>query len=123
PYRTGFDSAALELALAHLIDATPGYPLGDADLKRFIEEMRRELPQVEIRGVLGGRLVPPEPQPRSGSWPAVVDCAACFIAPKTSYFIASDLDTIGEAGIETAAATALGSLLHRKRASGEDLDG
>jgi hypothetical protein len=120
PYRTQFDSAANDLALAHLIDATPSFPLSQADLSRFMDAFSRELPTVELRAALDGRLGAPPEMPRSGSWLAVVDSAAWFVAPKTSYFIASDLDEIGEGSGEGASITALMSLLGPKGASTED---
>lgn len=110
PYRSEFDSAAHELALARLIEATPEYPVSPAALASFCAELARQM-KVETRGQLDGRLDEPPGQPRSGSWLALVDHAACFVAPKTSYFVASDLREIGSAGGDTVATTALGVLI------------
>jgi len=47
----------------------------------------------------------------------VIDAAACFIAPKTGYFLASDLDAIGNESPEDVHSTALAALIGKK---GED---
>ena len=44
----------------------------------------------------------------------IVDNAACFIAPKTSYFLVSDLEVIGQAGASAVASTALGWIVGKR---------
>jgi very-short-patch-repair endonuclease len=114
PFRSEADSAAHELALARLIDATPEFPLSQAALRQFCETVSREM-NVEIRGALDGRLDAQPSQPRSEMKLAIIDNAACFVAPKTSYFLASDLETIGKTGEATVVDTSLGWLLGKRK--------
>lgn len=113
PFRSDLDTAAHEQALERLIDVTPQYPLMAADLRHFSESVAREM-NVSIRARLDGQLAPPPTQPRAAAQLALVDNAACFVAPKTSYFLASDLEHIGKAGGESTANTALGWLIGRR---------
>jgi hypothetical protein len=70
--------------------------------------------QIEIRARLDGSLARPPAQPRSNSNLQIIDCAACFVAPKTSYFLTSDLEAIGREGNESVRDTSLGWLLTRR---------
>ncbi len=113
PFRSEFDSAAHELALSRLIDATPEYPVQEESLRGFCDSIVRET-KVENRARLDGLIDPAPTQPRSGSFLAIVDNAACFVAPKTSYFLASDLDYIGKDGRQMVEDTALGWLVGKR---------
>lgn len=111
PFRTDTDAAARELALEHLLEATPSFPLGTGGVSAFIQHLSRELPDVKIDTDLDGRLGEPPAMPNSGSYLQVVDQAALFVSPKTGYFLTSDLQAIAEQdGIETSE-TALNTLL------------
>jgi very-short-patch-repair endonuclease/KaiC/GvpD/RAD55 family RecA-like ATPase len=97
PFRAQGDIEAHERAIGRIMEATPELPLAEAGLGRLVDAIMRE-----FRGVgrgdaaLDGRLAAPPPEPRSGpDGLRFVDQAALFIAPKTSYFLVSDLERIG----------------------------
>lgn len=97
PFKAVGDLEYHEQQIGRLVGATPAVPLDGNGLERLVEVLTREFRDVQ-RGeaVLDGRLVSPPPEPKTaplGLW--LVDQAALFIAPKTSYFLASDLDRIG----------------------------
>lgn len=107
PFRSELDTAAHELALARLIEATPEYPVNPVGLRHFCEGIEREM-KVAIRAQLDGRLDSQPSQPRSTSPLKIIDNAACFVAPKTSYFLVSDLEHIGKSDETSVAGSALG---------------
>ena len=113
PFRTEFDTSARELALAKLINETPELPLTSESLRKFCETVSREL-ELQLAARLDGRLNAPPAQPKSQTQLTIVDNAACFIAPKTSYFLVSDLDSIGKSGASGAANTSLGWLVGKR---------
>lgn len=108
--RSEHDSAIHEQALGRLIDLTPPFPLTERSLKDFAAHLAREM-QVTIAGQLNGTLGKPPSQPRAAMPLRLMDNAAIFIAPKTSYFLTSDLEEIGRQGDEPVRETALGWLL------------
>lgn len=110
PFRSDFETAAHELALARLIERTPECPLRLDELRSFAEALSREM-KTTCSGRLDGSLGSPPTQPRATMTLAVVDNAACFVAPKTGYFLASDLAEIAKASVESVAQTALGWLI------------
>jgi very-short-patch-repair endonuclease len=110
PFRSDFETAAHELALARLIERTPEFPLRVDELRTFVEALSREMKTASI-GKLDGTLVAPPSQPRAMMTLTLLDNAACFVAPKTGYFLASDLAQIAKAGAGAAAQTALGWLI------------
>jgi very-short-patch-repair endonuclease len=111
PFRSEFETAAHEAALARLIERTPEFPLHITDLRQFVGALDLEMKTQSRNALLDASLAAPPSQPRAAMPFTLVDNAACFIAPKTSYFLASDLDEIGAGGTDRAAPTALGSLL------------
>ena len=113
PFRSDLDSAAHEQALDRLIDATPRFPLSPTDLRYFCEMVMREM-RVSILANLNSHLAAAPVQPRSAVPLTIVDSAAVFIAPKTSYFLASDLEHISKAGAASTGKTALGWLVGRR---------
>ena len=113
PFRTDFDTGAQELAIARLIEQTPEIPLTCGSLREFCEAIAREL-DVRIAARLDGVLNAAPAQPQSQMQLTVVDNAACFIAPKTSYFLVSDLENIAHAGASAVASTALGWLVGKR---------
>jgi hypothetical protein len=86
PFRSDFETAAHELALARLIERTPEYPLRLDDLRRFGDALSREM-KTKSTGRLDGLLGSAPTQPRGTMDLAIVDNAACFVAPKTGYFL------------------------------------
>jgi hypothetical protein len=113
PFRSDFDTGARELAIARLIERTPELPLTCGSLQEFCESIAREL-AVRIEARLDGALNTAPAQPRSQMQLTVVDNAACFIAPKTSYFLVSDLEAVAHAGSSAVASTALGWIVGKR---------
>jgi very-short-patch-repair endonuclease len=113
PHRSDFDTPAHELALSRLIEATPELPLSTSSLQTFCAAICRELGVVNAARLDGTLEVPPA-QPRASMPLTLIDNAACFIAPKTSYFLVSDLESIGGVPDESVSATALGWLLGKR---------
>ena len=113
PFRTDFDTGTQELAIARLIDQTPELPLTYGALREFCEAIAREL-NVRIQACLDGALNSAPAQPKSQMQLTIIDNAACFIAPKTSYFLVSDLQSIAQAGSPAVASTALGWVVGKR---------
>jgi len=115
PYRTEFDTSTQELVLARLIENAPDFPLTASTLRAFCESVGREL-KVTISGKVDGSITLPPARPRENAPLRIVDSAACFVAPKTSYFLSSDLQHIGSDGAAAVGRTALGWLIgHRPK--------
>lgn len=95
-------SDARDLAVAHIHGAIPGLPLTAERLRAFLDVVQRELPQVALAGALDGRLGEPPAGP-GGSGLRIIDCAGVLIAPRASYFLASDLDAISQGATLTEA--------------------
>src|SRR5439155_12113139 len=97
PFPVDADTAAHSLAVARVLEATPGFPLGARGLADFLQAIMREFRVEKRDALLNGRLVAPPQEPRTedGLW--LVDQAAIFVAPKTSYFLWSDLGAIAQA--------------------------
>ena len=110
PFRSELDSPAHELALARLIEATPEFPVEREALRSYCGSLAREM-KVAVNGKLDGTIGPVPVEPRRATSLGIVDSAACFVAPKTSYFLVSDLENIGKNGVESARNTALGWLI------------
>ncbi len=103
PFRGEDDTAAKRLALARLLENTPQFPLSIGGAAEFSQHLSRELPDIDLEANLDGRLGDPPPMPNSGSYLKIVEQAALFVAPKTGYFLTSDLEAIAEeADIESA---------------------
>lgn len=99
PFRATDEAPFHEQAVARLIEATPALPLTPESLRSFVEALHRELPEVRVEAArLDGSLDDPPVEPNSGDWLSVIDQAALFIAPKTNYFLTSDLEAMAEAG-------------------------
>lgn len=111
PFRSEFDTAAHEAALARLIADTPEFPLQVGALQRFVESLGREMKTVASGARLDGAIDTAPSKPSSATALSLVDAAACFVAPKTSYFLASDLSEIANKGSDAVASTALGWLV------------
>jgi very-short-patch-repair endonuclease len=100
PFKAEGDPEDHEKRIGRVLDAMPVLPLTGESLERLVEAITREFRYIQ-RGdaVLDGRLVAPPAEPYGaadlGLW--LVDQAALFIAPKTSYFLVSDLERIGDA--------------------------
>ena len=111
PFRAETDVAAREQAIERLLQSTPPFPLGANGAATFVQGLSRELPEVEIGATLDGRLPAPPVRPNAGSYLALVDQAALFVAPKSSYFLVSDLMSIGTEDNQYPPDFALTSLL------------
>jgi hypothetical protein len=77
PFRSEFDTAAHELVLNRLIDATPAFPVNQTSLKEFCANVSREL-HVAIKGMLDFIIKDSPQQPQGPTQLSIVDCAACF---------------------------------------------
>jgi len=111
PFRSEGDTKARELAIERLLESTPQFPLGPHGAKVFAETLHREVPDIELIATLDGSLAEPPPRPNSGTFLRIVDQAALFVAPKTSYFLTSDLNAIAESQEQPIEDSALNSLL------------
>jgi very-short-patch-repair endonuclease len=111
PFRPMGDLRAHEEAVARIIARTPELPVRAEPIRHLLNEIRAQFPYVDpSTATLDGRLSGPPAEPHSGDGLWVIDQAALFIAPKTGYFLASDLDHIGSMTDE-AAQSALAPLL------------
>ncbi len=113
PFRTEVDTGAQELALARLIEQTPTLPLTSETLAAFCGNVTREL-HLRVAAHLDALLKNAPVQPKSAMELTIVDNAACFIAPKSSYFLVSDLEKIGQNLSSKVGSTALGWLLGKR---------
>ena len=111
PFRAQTDAIARELAIEHIIQETPPFPLGPQGARKFAASLSRELPDFEIAASLDGSLLDPPQRPNTGSYLRLIDQAAIFVAPKTSYFLTSDLNAIAELEDQPNDDTALSTLL------------
>lgn len=94
PFRTDTDSDAHDQALARVMEATPPMPLSSEAVRTFAAVVTREIPSVQLVAHLDGTLTDPPSEPTSGDFLQLIDQAALFVAPKTSYFLRSDLEEI-----------------------------
>lgn len=113
PFRSEHDPGAREQAMARLIEKCPNLPLTKEALGIFCQEMVREL-GIVCSAKLDGQLTSPPPAPTRQSPLTILDLGALFIAPKTSYFLVSDLETIGESGQGHISESALGWLMGKR---------
>lgn len=113
PFRAEKETSTRELALTRLIETCPELPLTQGSLISFCGSVAREL-EVLIGAKLNGGLNPPPSMPKQNMGLTIVDNAACFIAPKTSYFLVSDLEAIGRSGAPPVATSALGWLIGKR---------
>jgi KaiC/GvpD/RAD55 family RecA-like ATPase len=94
PFRTEGDTDAHSAALNRILDQTPEMPLNPSTLKDFVGIIIRELSDVVVEADLDGTLGKVPAEPRSALPLRIIDQAALFVAPKTNYFLRSDLDEI-----------------------------
>jgi len=113
PFRSESDTSAHELALNRLIEDTPEYPVEQKTLLAYCESIAREM-KVSVTGTVRGTIGPPPMQPRRATQLEIVDNAACFVAPKTSYFLVSDLENIGKNKVDSVIQTSLGWLIGKR---------
>jgi len=111
PFRTELETSAHEAGLARLIEQTPEFPLRFDELRRFVDALDREMKTSSSAARLDGSITRAGSVPRSATQMTLVDNAACFVAPKTSYFLTSDLLAIAGAGAGAVGGTALGWLV------------
>lgn len=96
PFRVKEEASVHEESISRIIEATPAFPLRQGALETFGDVVCRELPTVHREASLDGRLSDPPEEPRQGEFLALIDQAALFVAPKTSYFLTNDLEKIAE---------------------------
>ena len=113
PFRSEVDTGAQELALARLIEQTPTPPLTSDTLTAFCGNVTREL-HLRLAARLNAHIADAPAQPKSAMELTIVDNAACFIAPKSSYFLVSDLEKIGRHESSKVGSTALGWFLGKR---------
>jgi hypothetical protein len=111
-FRSDFDPAATEKALSRMIAETPTLPLEESALREFCDRLSVEMKDLKlvVDARLSGVLVSPPSEPRGGAGLFIADNAAVFVAPKTSYFVVSDLERIGAEG-QLDGETPLGTLV------------
>lgn len=121
PFRDD-ESEARNHLLQEFVTRVPELPLSTQFLKEFCMELTKRL-AINLNAELDGRLLVPR-QPTFQQTLAVVDSAACFIAPKTSYFLVSDLENIGETHAKRVADTSFGGLIQeqRSKATSDDFE-
>jgi very-short-patch-repair endonuclease len=112
PFRAEDNSEARDHALSVLTERTPGFPLDAAALREFVVDLKREVPDLEVDAALDGRLGDPPNAPNSGSFLRLIDQAAVFVAPTTSYFLTSDLERMAEVDESDVEELALGPFLY-----------
>jgi very-short-patch-repair endonuclease len=113
PFRSEVDTGAQELALARLIEQVPSLPLTNEALVAFCNNAMREL-GLRLAGRLSGLITNAPLQPRSAMDFTIIDNAACFIAPKSSYFLVSDLEKIGRHQPSNVGSTSLSWFLGKR---------
>ena len=113
PFRSEHDPEAREQALAGLIEKALDLPLTESALRSFCDSVVREL-QVVCNATLDGALTSPPRMPTGASPLKILDVGALFIAPKTSYFLVSDLEAIGKANIDDVARSSLGWMIGKR---------
>jgi very-short-patch-repair endonuclease len=109
PFRAEEDAPVREDAIGRVLEVTPSFPVDEEALRAFVDVLGRELPWVGREARLDGRLDNPPSEPRSGDFLSLRDHAALFVAPKTNYFLASDLEKM--AAHEVVDSGALGPLI------------
>jgi very-short-patch-repair endonuclease len=109
PFRTETDTEAHNDSLSRILEQTPTLPLTIEALRAFVGVVSRELSDLRIEAALDGSLAAPPAEPRGVEPLRMIDQAALFVAPKTSYFLRSDLDEIAAAAED--AVGALGPLV------------
>jgi very-short-patch-repair endonuclease len=111
PFRVERDTEARELAIRRVLESTPSLPLTTETLQRFMDIAIHNLGLDRRTARLDGSLSRPPSLPGHGDGLWLIDNAAIFIAPKTAYFLTSDLTRIAEQGLTGLAGCCLGSLL------------
>ena len=99
PFRTEGDTDAHNAALNRILEQTPALPLSPAtlaDLRRRAHP-RAARPSSSTPSSTGRWSDPPS-EPRATQPLRIIDQAALFVAPKTNYFLCSDLDEIAGGG-------------------------
>jgi len=112
PFWSESQSTVRRKAVENLLQHTPKLPLSADKANEFITMLGREIPEVAITS-LTGHLASPPSRPNSGSFLRLAEQAALFVAPKNSYFLTSDLESIAAIGEQNTEVTALTPLLVR----------
>lgn len=96
PFRAEHDTDAHNASLNRILDVTPELPISPQSLLDFVAVVTREIPELVVEGELDGSLGSAPSEPRSALALRIIDQAALFVAPKTNYFLCSDLEEIAE---------------------------
>jgi hypothetical protein len=113
PFRSEHDPGTREQSLARLIEQSLDLPLTATALRSFCDSVVREL-HVVCNAALDGILASPPRMPTRATPLQILDVGALFIAPKTSYFLVSDLEAIGKADINDIAQSSLGWMIGKR---------
>lgn len=113
PFRSEHDTGTREQALAALIEKTLDLPITAPALLSFCDSVVRELHLV-CNAALDGRLTSAPRMPSRPTPLEILDVGALFIAPKTSYFLVSDLEAIGKADINDVGRSSLGWMIGKR---------
>ena len=113
PFRSELDTASHELALRKLIETTPELPLTAESLRLFCRRLELDFGLSNPSG-LDFQIGKPPLEPKSKQPLTITDNSAFFVAPKTSYFLVSDLEEISENGSEQVTTTALGWMIGKR---------
>ena len=95
-FRADEEAPIHEDAIGRILESTPAFPLQPAALKAFVEVLDRELPGLQCDAALDGRFGEPPAEPRQGENYITGRSGRLFIAPKTNYFLCSDLENMAE---------------------------
>jgi very-short-patch-repair endonuclease len=104
PFRAEQDTDAHNASLNRILEATPELPMSPQSLQDFVAVITRELPDIVVVGQLDGELCSAPSEPSSALPLRIIDQAALFVAPKTNYFLCSDLEEIAAGTGEGAGA-------------------
>lgn len=95
PFRVD-QQASLDAALGRLSVESPSWPTDLDALNTFVTSFGREFSEVQDVQVLDGHLRTPPTEPTGGDFLRMEPQAAIFVAPRSNYFLASDLDAMSQ---------------------------
>ncbi len=127
PFRPDDGSSALDYEISTLLEHPTPWPLGLDGLRGFTDALFRAFENLERSARLDGSLDAPPDEPSGSDFLRIIDQAAIFVAPRTNYFLASDLLEMsrGDPVQDTALVALLqgGGEEQGPEFSSEDLDG
>ena len=120
PFQNDSQTEAGTKGIDRVVEATPPFPVESDALRAFVTVVARELHCDDSGATLEGRLSNPPQEPRARLSATVIDQAAIFVAPKTSYFLTSDLDLIAKGDESKAHESGLPTLITGAGADPQD---